>query len=617
MPIMSLDLDAATFDPLAMPSIGGLKRVENAILAAVLGALCLVPVAELFLRATFHTGIFAAASIVQHLGLAVGMLGGAMAAREGRLLTMSALSMALPERLRRIASVFANGLATAVCVILVAAGVDFVAAERASPVALAYGVTLWWVQALIPAGFALVGWRLLQQTVANAWARALGAAVCGALVALTPGLPVITPTLFTGAMAVLLVGAVFGTPLFAVLAGSAALLFWHDGLPMAALAVDHYRTVVNPTLPAIPLFTLAGYLLAESGAPRRLIEVFEALFGRLRGGAAIVTVLACTFFTSFTGASGATVLALGGLLMPLLLNAGYAQRSALGLVTAAGLPGTLLMPALPLILYAVVASVNIKEMFLGGMLPTALMAGAIAVWGIRRQGPRPAAVGAFDLRRIRVALAQAKWELSVPLIPMLSMATGIATPVESAALTALYVFIVTTVIHRDLSLRHDAPRVITECGLIVGGILLVMGVALGLTDYLVDAQIPDQVVSWVSGAFTERVGFLFALNVSLLVAGCLIEIYPAILILAPIVMKLGEAFGIHPVHLGIIFLANMELGYLTPLVGLNLFFASYRFGKPVAEIFRAVLPLFFVLAAGVLVITYVPWISLALPGLLR
>jgi tripartite ATP-independent transporter DctM subunit len=334
-------------------------------------------------------------------------------------------------------------------------------------------------------------------------------------------------------------------PLFAVLAGSALVLFWHQGLPLASIAVDHYSTVVNPTLPAIPLFTIAGYFMAESAAPRRLVEVFDAIFGSWRGGPAIVTVLACTFFTSFTGASGATVLALGGLVMPLLISSGYAERRALGLATAAGLPGTILMPALPLILYAIVAGVDIKDMFLGGLLPSVLMVSIVAAWGIRMRPGHARVAVPLDWRRIRVAVGAARWELSVPVVAVLSLSSGLATPVECAAITALYVFIVTVVVRRDLGLLRDAPRVARECGLIVGGILLVMGVALGLTDLLVDAQVPERIVGWANAAGGDRIVFLLALNVVLLVAGCVIEIYPAIIILAPLVTQLGQAFGIH------------------------------------------------------------------------
>jgi len=591
------------------------RRLEDWLLTLVLAAMCLVPDVELILRATLRAGIFGAASIVQHLGLVVSMLGAAVATRERRLLTITAVTLLLPESARARVRAFADALAAAVCVLLATGGIAFVAAERSSGTTLAYGVPTWCVQLLMPAGFLVIGWRLLSRAVAGTWTRTLAVILALLLAWLTTHFAVLPQISLTLGCVALALGALLGMPLFAVLAGISALLFWHAGLPLAALAVDQYRMVVNPTLPAIPLFTLAGYLLAESRAPQRLIDVFDALFGRLRGGAAMVTVLSCVFFTSFTGASGATVLALGGLVMPLLLANGYAPRPALGLVTAAGLPGTLLMPALPLILYAVVAGVSIQQMFLGGLLPALLLAGIAIAWGMRGESKGRAARAPRDVGRIRRTVAAAKWELSVPLVPFGALASGIATPVESAALTALYVFFITTVVHRDLDLRRDVPRVMSECGLIIGGILIVMGVALGLTDYLVDAQVPDAVVACVNATVGSRVGFLLALNVFLLGAGCLIEIYPAIMVLAPIVTQLGQVFGVEPVQLGIIFLANMELGYLTPLVGLNLFFAAYRFNKPLAEIFRAVLPLFVALAIGVLIITYVPWLSLWLPGL--
>jgi C4-dicarboxylate transporter, DctM subunit len=593
------------------------RRLENGVLALVLAAMGLVPVAEMLLRATTHGGIYAAAAIVQHLALAVGMLGSAVAARDRRLLTMSALTTVLGDRLRGLATRVANGIAVAVCAVLATAETTFVLAERGAGAILAYGVPVWWFEALMPAGFALIGWRLLARVAPGVLARALGLGACALLAAVTVAAPHLPGGLAAVLGALLAAGALIGTPLFAVLAGASALLFWHADLPLAAIAVDHYRTVVNASLPAIPLFTLAGYVLAESQAPRRLIEVFDALFGRLRGGATIATVLVCTFFTSFTGASGATVLALGGLVMPLLLSRGYAERPALGLVTGAGLPGTILMPALPLLLYAIVAGVGIKAMFLAGLLPSMLMAAIVIAFGLRHEPKRQHPPGGFDGARARRALLGAVWELSVPFVAMGSLASGFATPVESAALTAAYVLIVTTLIRRDLTFRRDLPRILPECGLVVGGILLVMGVALGLTDYLVDAQVPDQIVAWVQQAVSTRTGFLLALNVALLAAGCLIEIYPAILVLAPLVAQLGAAYGVDPLHLGVVFLANMELGYLTPLVGLNLFFASYRFDKPIAEIFRAVLPLFLALAAGVLLVTYLPALSLTLPHLIR
>jgi len=298
--------------------------------------------------------------------------------------------------------------------------------------------------------------------------------------------------------------------------------------------------------------------------------------------------------------------------MPLLAGAGYTPKHSLGMVNAAGLPGVLLMPALPLILYAIVARVGIEEMFLGGALPALLMLGIVLVWGIAR---RPAAAhqgGRFDARRARAAVFDAKWELSLPLVPIVSLASGLATPVEAAALTAGYAFFITSIVHRDLKLLRDLPRVVAECGLMVGGILLILGVALGLTNYLVDAQLPERLVGWVTQTIDSRIVFLLALNVLLLAAGCVMDIFTAIVVLAPLVTPIGLAYGVHPVHLGVIFLANLALGYLTPPVGMNLFFASYRFNRPVMEVFRAVAPMFFALAIGLLIITYLPWLSTGL-----
>jgi tripartite ATP-independent transporter DctM subunit len=379
---------------------------------------------------------------------------------------------------------------------------------------------------------------------------------------------------------------------------------------------------VNPTLPSIPLFTLAGYFLAEGAAARRLVRLFQALFGSLRGGPAIVTTLVCAFFTSFTGASGATILALGGVLMPVLLAARYSERSALGLLTGAGSLGMLFPPCLPPILYAIIAStggqvsVSIEEMFQGGLLPGLLLVGMTVWWGIH-EGPRRGEAGRqpFAAGEAWAAAWAAKWEMLVPVVALTALFSGYATPVEAAAITALYTFLINVVIHRDLHLFRDVPRVMTECGLLVGGVLLILGVALGFTYYLIDAQIPDQAVAWATATIHSKWIFLFGLNLVLLVIGGLVEIYAAIVVVVPLLVPLGLAFGINPIHLGIIFLANMELGFLAPPVGLNLLLASYRFKKPMTEVTRAALPMLAVMVIGVLLITYVPWLTTWLPAL--
>jgi tripartite ATP-independent transporter DctM subunit len=587
---------------------------ENAALAAVFALTVALPLAEIALRATLRVGIEGVAALVQHLTLALGMMGAAVAAREERLLSLATGAM-FAGRAAAAARFAAGALAAAVAALLAFAAAEFVAIERAAGVTLTYRIPVWLAELPLPLGFAVISARLAWHAAPGLPGRLAAAALAAAVVVLLRTADIDPGVALLPALALLAAGAVLGAPIFAVLGGSALFLLLAQGVPAAAAAVNHYSLVVNPSLPAIPMFTLAGYLLAEARAPARLVEVFDALFGRYRGGAAVVTVLACTFFTCFTGASGVTILALGGLVMPLLARAGYAPKPALGLVTAAGLPGVLLMPALPLILYAIVARVSIEDMFLGGALPALLMIGIVVAWGVSRQprarGPR----AAFDARRARRAIAAAKWELLLPAVPIGALGSGLATPVEAAALTAAYAFVITSFVHRDLHLARDLPRVVAECGLMVGGILLILGVALGLTNYLVDAQLPGRLVEWVTQTIDSRIVFLLALNALLLLAGCVMDVFTAIVVLAPLVTPIGLAYGVHPVHLGIVFLANLELGYLTPPVGMNLFFASYRFGKPVAEVFRAVAPLFIALAAGLLAITYLPWLSTLLPAL--
>jgi tripartite ATP-independent transporter DctM subunit len=377
--------------------------------------------------------------------------------------------------------------------------------------------------------------------------------------------------------------------------------------------------VTNPTLPTVPLFTLAGYFLAEGGASTRLIRVFQAWFTQFRGGPAIVTVLACAFFTSFTGASGVTILALGGLLMPVLIGAGYSERSTVGLLTGSGGLGLLFPPSLPLILYAIVASLNkasgvtIEKMFLGGLGPGLLLV-ALAAWlGIRLGPKEEARPPAFDCGEAVRATWAAKWELLLPAVALLALFGGLATPVEAAALTALYAFVVETFVYHDVKRARDIPRVMADCGLLVGGVLLILGVALGFSNYLIDAQIPAYAAEWITGAVQSKYALLLAVNLGLLIVGCVMDIYSAIVVVVPILVPLGLAYGIDPIHLGIIFLANMELGLLTPTVGINIFLSSYRFGTPVLQVSRAVLPMQCMLVIGVLLITYLPPLTTFLP----
>jgi C4-dicarboxylate transporter, DctM subunit len=588
-----------------------LRYVENLALSLTLAALTIIPLAEIVLRRLLHAGISGAPSLVQHLTLAAGMLGAVIAARENRLLGLSTISNTLKGRAGAAVRIFCGACAATISVALCIAGIQFVMAERIAERILAYGIPVWVVQAMLPAGFGMIALRLILHSSQTRIGRT-GTAILAAGMTLT-GIfaPVAPERLAVPAMILLGAATTLGVPVFATLGGVALILFWGKGLPTASLPIDHYSLVTNPSIPSIPLFTLAGYFLAEGGAPKRLVRVFRALFGGISGGSAIVTALACAFFTSFTGASGITVVAIGGLLMPVLLAEQYSEKTALGLVTGAGSLGLLFPPCLPLILYAIVARIPIESIFLAGIIPGFVMMAATACWGIREG--RRAKVQSFSWSEAKEAFWAAKWNLLLPVVTLAALFGGFATPVEASALAALYAFFAEVVIYRDLDLRRDALRVMTECGLLVGGVLLILGVALGLTNYIVDADITARTVDWTTSAIHSRWVFLLALNIFLLIVGCLMDIYSAIMIQAPLLIPIGAAFGVDPIHLGIIFLANLELGYLTPPVGLNLFMSSYRFGKPLSEVVRAVMPIVFVMLAVVLLITYIPWLTTALP----
>ena len=601
---------------------GVLVKGENLLLVLPLLAMVLLPVTEIILRHTLHTGISGSSAIVQHLTLIVGMVGGAVAARDGRLLALSPLQALLQGRAKAAARAFSSAFGGAVTIFLCLASLQYVLAVRPLGKTLVYGVPVWVIQLILPIGFGVIAIRLLWQS-SERWAgRAVAFGLTAAFVGLAIWQPGPPERWILPALVGLGIATLFGAPVFTALGGAALILFWGHDLPVQAVPLKHYSLTTNEMLPSIPIFTLAGYFLAESQASKRLVRVFQALVGQFRGGPAIVTALVCAFFTSFTGASGATILALGGVLMPVLLAAKYSERSALGLLTSAGSLGMLFPPCLPLILYALVANqsantdISIKEMFLGGIGPGVLLVVITAWWGVRK-GPREAsALTTFSWREAWTALWQAKWEMLIPVIAIGSLFL-VPTTVEAAAITATYSLLVATVLHRDLRPLRDLPRVITECGLLVGGVLLILGVALGFTYYLVDAQVPDNLVAWATGAVKSKWLFLFGMNLVLVVVGGLIEIYAAIIVVVPLLVPIGTAFGIDPIHLGIIFLANMELGFLAPPVGLNLLLSSYRFKKSMPEVTRATMPMLLVLILGVLLITYIPPLTTFLPSLFR
>lgn len=593
-----------------------LARFENGLLITLLAGMLLIPVLQILRRWGLPVGIQASEAFLSHFNLLVGVFGGLIAARENRLLSLSTLPNLLPKAWQRHTAVaYANAVASAVAGILCAASVQLVLAEKQSARELAYGIPLWMAQAALPLGFGCLALRLLWHAGASWFWRVVALVLAASIVGIGLKPPIAPASLVVPALIGLFIAALAGTPIFAILGGAAVILFWGREDPLASIPLDHYEQVVNPLLPMVPLFTLTGYYLAESGASKRLVRVFMAVFGSFRGGPAIVTALVCAFFTTFTGGSGVTILALGGLLYPVLTAARYSDRTALGLLTGAGSLGILLPPCLPLILYAIIADIPIPQMFLGGIVPGLLLVALTAAWGIRAGPKLTAAERTLHWPEIRSAIWEAKWELLLPVVAFSGL--FFCLPAEAAALTALYALLIETVVHRDLKITRDVPRVMTECGLLVGGVLLILGVAMGFTNFLITAQVPDKGVEWVRGSIQNPLVFLLALNVFLLVVGCLMDIFSAIIVVVPLIVPIGLAFGIDPVHLGIIFLANLELGYLTPPVGMNLFLSSYRFGKPMPEVTRATLPMLGVLGIGVLLITYVPILTTWLPRFAR
>lgn len=413
--------------------------------------------------------------------------------------------------------------------------------------------------------------------------------------------------------------ALLGAPLFAIIAAGALLGYQRAEIDLAALAVEVFRLAEMPVLLAIPLFTLAGYLLGESGAPRRLVNLTRALFGWLPGSLAAVALVACAFFTAFTGASGVTIVALGALLYPALQQAGYDEHFNLGLITTSGSLGLLFAPSLPLILYGIVAQqtevgrgVGIDQLFVAGLLPGLLMLVLLlgyAFWHSRRL-PREGKAAAVGPGR---ALREAAWELPLPFIVLGGIYSGYFAVSEAAAVTALYVLVVEVVILREITLTQ-LPGIVRQAMVMVGGILIILGVSLASTNVLIDAGVPQRLFDWVQAHVSSRLTFLLWLNLFLLLLGCLLDIFSALVLVVPLILPVAVGFNVDPLHLGIIFLANMQIGYLTPPVGLNLFIASYRFDQPILTLYRATLPFLLLLLFCVLLITYWPWLSLGLVG---
>lgn len=409
--------------------------------------------------------------------------------------------------------------------------------------------------------------------------------------------------------AALIILVFIGSPLFTIIGSIALYGFSREGIDTATVIVELRRLADQPVFLAIPLFTVAGYFLAESKAPKRIVALAQSLIGWMPGGLAIVVLTACAIFTAFTGGSGVTIVALGGLVFPILLSEGYSEKFSLGLVTTSGSLGLLFPPSLPIILYGTFAEVSIDALFRAGIVPGVILMLVIALYSMQQGKKAHVPRHSFDLKKAWSAIKDSIWEIPLPFFIIFGIYGGWFTATEAAAVTAFYVFIVEVFIYKDLKFFTDVPRVMKESMVLVGAILMILGCAMGLTNYLIDQQVPQHLFSYISEVVTSKIFFLILLNIFLLILGMMMEIFSAIVVV-PLIVPVAMQYGIDPIHLGIIFLANLEIAYLLPPVGLNLFMSSFRFKKSIGEVALATLPFIFVLIIALIIITYVPELSL-------
>jgi tripartite ATP-independent transporter DctM subunit len=589
------------------------RRLEHGFLVVALLAAAFLPLADTLGR-PFGIHVPAGADYLQQVVLWLAFLGGLVATREHRHLSLSTAELFGEGRVRQAGRVLAGAVSAATVGILAYAAVGLVLANREEGRKLMGGTPVWVLELVMPAALGLMALRFAWSASKGWLGRVIALAAVPAAFALG-----LVPDRMASAgwpMAVLILTAlVLGTPVFVAMAALALFFFFRDGLPVTAVTAEVYRLISSPTLPAIPLLTACGYVLAESDASLRLLRFFKSLLGWMPGGLAVIVIAICALFTTFTGGSGITVIAIGGLVLPMLLKDGYPEDFSLGLVTAAGSLGLLFPPSLPVILYSVVAgtrdhNVPADALYLAGLLPGILMTAMVAAYAVRRGQALGIPRQDFSPAEVAKATWEAKWELSLPVFVVGLFMTGRTSMVETAALAMVYAIVVECFVTKDLHVFRTLPTALVKSSVLAGSVLILLSAAMGITSYIVDAQIPDTLVSWVQTHIESRWVFLLALNGLLIIVGCLVDIFSAIVVLAPLLVPMAVAFDVHPIHLGVIFLANLELGYLTPPVGLNLYLAASRFNKPLTTVVRTVVPFLLIMAVAVLLITYVPQMSL-------
>jgi tripartite ATP-independent transporter DctM subunit len=612
-----------------------LHRVENISVFIAVLLLALIPFLEVIARKFFQTSISYSTDYTHHLVIFVTFLGAMITSREKKHLSLSLtlkINEPLKSRIYTVNMLFSSMMTTAFfwsALSFVFNGFDPSKKIGVFPIRM--------IGMIMVIGYAVMAIRFITAIEKKGLYRLIASSgiIFGSFLALD-SISNLLSLLFNelpssieailgfchtiiGIIAVpliltFIVLAVLGTPLFVVLGGIAYLLFARVSGPLEVIPNEAYSMLISHSIPAIPLFTVTGFILSESKAGERLVRFFKAFFSWFPGGLAVMTILVCAFFTTFTGASGVTILALGGLLSFVLINSNYKRKFTLGLITASGSIGLLFPPSLPIIIYGVIAGVSIKDMFIGGLLPGVVMVLALVIFCIIFTSKNKIKRESFEIKEAFSALKSSMWEILLPVVIVSAYFGGLTTIVESAAIALVYSFVIEVFIHRDIEFKR-LPEIFLKAVVIIGGILIILSVAKGLSYFIIDAQIPMKLSAWVQANISSKYVFLLLLNLALLTTGCLMDIFSAIMVVVPLIIPLGSIFGIHPVHLGIIFLANMELGYMTPPVGLNLFLASYRFNEPMGKLYKDVLPFFFIQIIAVLLITYIPFLSTGLLNL--
>ncbi len=613
---------------------------ENSLAVVALGLLVLLPFVEIFARFIPKLGgIPDSTVLIPHAVVWVTFLAGMLTSRSKDHLSLTIIHGIIKEPWKTIVDSVNAFLGTAISTAftisslsMVLTGLDPVEKIGPFPVRLA--------TIIIPIGYAVMAFRFIFWNKNNIKVKIIASIglflgivlaippLVNLIVLLNPDFPFwiydvsnyfyeIAP-LFTVPLIVLLIfGGLIGTPIFILLGGIAYILFTGTWGALEVLSLEAYTLLKGEHLPAIPLFTFAGFILSESNSGKRLVNFFRAWFGWLPGGLVIMAVLVCAFFTTFTGASGVTILALGGILSVILVESGgFSKKFTTGLLTSSGSIGLLFPPSLTIILYGVMAKISIKDMYVGGLIPGIIMVLALIFMGIRQAVKKKIKPVPFNLNEGIATGKESLGELLLPAIILIGFFSGLTSIVETGAVAAVYSIILVVFIKKDMRFR-DLKKVVLKCLPIIGGVLVILAMAKGLNYFIIDAEIPMKLTAFVETHISSKYVFLILLNLILLITGSLMDIFSAIMVVGPLILPLGQIYGIDPVHLGIIFLANLELGYLTPPVGMNLFLASYRFETPLTKVYKTVIPFLLLLLVMVLLITYVPWLSTGLLSIIR